>query len=162
MDNNFETNNAYNFDNTVFSNLEVENSVEVVIDLGTYRNSLAFDSAHKYRYLLTEPNKYTERNCVYGITNVGNLEAKKTNIRSIFDSSNSVNPKSLKQISINMYDVIKELETNANKNFQYRGKNYTVYKYYFISNYNLNTNTGKIDRVTFTLVKDENFDKYGL
>lgn len=162
MDNNFNTNNAYNFDNTIFNNLEIQNSVEVVVDLGSYRNSLVFDSDHKYRYLVIEPNKYTERNCIYGISATGSLPTKKDNATSLFDSSNAVTPKSLNQVSISLYDMIKELETNANKNFQYRGKNYTVYKYYFTSSYNYNTDTGKIDRIIFTLIKDINFDKYGL
>jgi hypothetical protein len=56
---------------------------------------------------------------------------------------------------VSLYKMLSALRNT--KIIQSKGQSYTVYQYYFLGNCILNSNTGKIETIKFTLMKDKNF-----
>lgn len=147
----------YNNSNGYKYGLETLNSVEIIVDLvdnGGTLNKFEFSkigsSDNHYRYLIIEPNKSVKSKKVYGATSTEiNKENKTENIEML-------ETKVLKDIEINIYDLLKELRDT--KSIVLDNKTYTVYKYYFTGEYKINEQTGLIDSVQFTLVEDKKFD----
>ena len=135
-----------------YGQLEIQDSVEIIVDLGSYKNDFSFNKkgGNSFRYLLVEPNKNVKSKCAYGsnsIATAGTNETKKqlNSELSIFNSSNE----------IKIYNMLDELR--ATKEITINGKTYTVYKYYFFGQTIISSVTGKIETVKFTLLKDKNF-----
>ncbi len=147
--------NSRNNNDYKYNYLEVVNTVEVIVDLGAFKNDFAFNASRNYQYLLLEPNKGVKPNTMYGLSGSGsdkistdkrtNFENKYINATEKFKIANEVN----------LYDVLTQMR--ASKVIEYENRTYTVYKYYFTGSYELNEETGLIETVKFTLLKDCNF-----
>ena len=141
---NDKNNNSYKY-----GKLELQNSVEIIIDLKEYKNSFSFNP-NNFQYFIIEPNKSVKNKCVYGAHSINiigtNENNKKLNSElPIFNDSNEVN----------LYGMLDELRDT--KVVWLNNKSYTVYKYYFFGRTFTNETTGKIETVYFSLVKDKNF-----
>lgn len=143
IDINDKNNNGYRY-----NQLELQNSVEIIIDLGSYKNDFTFNKA--FRYLIIEPNRNVKSRHIYGTNSITSSGTNETNKKSnseldVFKSNNE----------ISVYDMLDELRST--KVINQDSKSYTVYKYYFFGQIIFNDFTGKIETVKFTLVKDKNF-----
>ena len=151
IDINYRNNNSYLYDF-----VEIQSSVEVIVDLNGYQNDLAFSSS-KGRYLLIEPNKNIKAKCIYdvgdSISESGNnseLKEKRVNdYKSRFNST----------YEIKLYDMINKLRENKIIYDDSLNKKFTVYKYYFMCKTFINGDTGLIETIKFTLIKDNKFDE---
>ncbi len=152
IDINDRNNNSYKY-STGSDSLEVQNSVEIIVDLNGYQNSFNFFAKNGVsgacKYLVIEPNKNVEAKFIYGQNNINtsssnNTENKNNNVES-FDTSKK----------INVYDILTELrETKIVKTDMQTA---SVYQYYFIGQTFINEYTNLIETVKFTLIKDQNF-----
>lgn len=148
IDVNYINNNSYKY-----SGVEIQASVEVIVDLDTYRNDLSFckpDGTTAYQYLVIEPNANVKANHIYGFNSINtsgtNTENKEKNaLNLVFQDSNE----------INLYNMLAELRET--KNLQEVLKTYTVYQYYFFGEVIQNENTGLVETLKFKLIRDENF-----
>lgn len=162
IDTNYQNNNSY-----AYNNLEVQNTVEVIVDLGSsYKNEFNFSaiksspSTH-YQYLVIEPSPNVKSKHIYGLTSAhtltetgNNTDDKRANVSNF--SSIYFNDKSNSNYNaISVYDMLDELRDT--KAIIQDGKNYMVYKYYFFGEVFTNEVTGLIETVKFTLIKDKNF-----
>ena len=151
IDINDRNNNSYKY-----GNLEVQNSVEIIVDLGSkeYDFSKEGDDPKNYQYLLIEPNENVKPKCVYGMNSImqsnsnTNTENKKINVENFKVEEYEKN-------TINVYDMLKKLRVD--KIITLEGKPYLIYQYYFFGQTFTNEETGLIETVKFTLVKDNNF-----
>lgn len=136
---NYKNNNGYKYDN-----LEIQNSVEIIVDLGdVLKNEFTFNK--NFQYLLIEPNKDVNTKCIYSSNSISNSKNENVNL-NIFKKSNE----------IKIYDMLKEFrDTKIIPDDN--GKMCTVYKYYFFGETIINDFTGLIETVKFTLIKDRNF-----
>lgn len=143
IDVNDRNNNGYLYSD---KGVETKNSVEIIVDLGNDHKINGF------RYLVIEPSKFVKAKYVYGFNFTPS--SKETNINTLtqFYNEDGLNGKAIK-----VYSLLEEFRET--KNFDYENRTYTVYKYYFIGEKNINPDTGLIDSVRFTLVEDENFDR---
>ena len=134
--------------------IEIQNSVEIIIDLNEYATSLPFATVNgvNYRYFVIEPNPNVVARYVYGqnpssLTDTGNnTEDKVKNIEKCTFSTNN---------AVKVYDLLRDLRET--KSIEDSLKKYTVYEYYFMGEVFTNETTGLIETVKFTLVKDKNF-----
>jgi hypothetical protein len=153
ISNNYDNNNSYKYT----SNFEKVNTVEIIIDLlgGNVNNlnDLNFDSQ---RYLVIEPNKEAKANYAFTLSSVqtkysNNYKNKEDNIQTIKDSTENRTAE-----TVSLYKMLNALRNT--KLVEYNGQKYTVYEYYFSGECILNSNTGKIETVKFTLIKDKYFN----
>ena len=145
IDVNYRNSNSY-----LYNYVEKQNSVEVIVDLGSSRTEFGFNKTAHYQYLVIEPNKNVKPKYVYGSNSINstgsNEQNKEKNIElNIFKDSNA----------INVYDMLKELRDT--KIIDFDGKTYSLYKYYFLGEVFINETTGLVETVKFTLVKDSKF-----
>jgi len=155
IDVNDKNNNGYRYDY-----LEIQNSVEIIVDLGDngtrtsdinkFNFSKIGATNQHYRYLVIEPNSYVKAKHIYGsssITTSGtNTAQKEQNTKlNIFKSSNE----------ISVYDMLDELRNT--EIIMDDSKDYMVYQYYFFGEVFVNETTGLVETVKFTLVKDNKF-----
>ena len=149
-----------------YNNLETQSSVEIIIDLGSYKNEFEFskikNTSSYYQYLVIEPNKSVKPKNIYGISSGYNLTTtESTNTKNKIENINNfqnmfVNDKSnVKYNAISVYNMLEELRTT--KVIDQENNSYTVYKYYFMGETFVNEESGLIETVKFTLVKDKNF-----
>ena len=156
IDINYNNNNKYSYDF-----LEIQNSVEIIVDLGDkgttassinkFNFSKISGSSQHYQYLIIEPNKNVKEKHVYGSNTINtgetNTKNKEKNTKlPIFKNSNA----------ISVYDILDELRNTEIVKMD--NKDYMVYQYYFFGEVFTNDVTGQIETVKFTLVKD---NKYG-
>ena len=127
--------------------VETLNAVEIIIDISNNTP----DGLKKY-YLI-EPHQDIKTDHIYGIDNISNTNlsasSRSTRINN-FSSSFS----SYEETSCN--ELLRKL--SESKLIMYNNSNYTLYKYYFEGEYEINSQTGLIDSLKFTLVYDSNFD----
>lgn len=149
---NYKNNNSYLYDE---GKLEVQNSVEIIVDLGdsslnTFNFSKKNSGSGNYRYLIIEPNKKVQPKYIYA---TNELESSKEARANNYSTDNPVN----------VYSILAELnETKVippetEKSKAEMDRQYTVYKYYFKCEVSFNTYTELIDSLKFTLVKDNKF-----
>lgn len=146
-----DTNNRNN-NNYKYNSLEVQNSVEIIVDLGSYYTEFNFNKigSNQYRYLVIEPNENVNPKYVYGFSASEISDDKQSNVNLNFVNSGA------NRNNINVYDMLTELrDTHVIRDSL---KTYTVYKYYFYGEIRKNDFTGLIESVKFTLTKDNNFD----
>jgi hypothetical protein len=156
ISNNNDNNNGYVYENS----FEKVNTVEIIIDLyGGTGNASSSDvsSFSSKKYLLIEPNAKIKANYAFATdtvttTNTNNYKNKEANI-TLMKNNYAVTSSSQNRVSL--YKMLNALRNT--KLVEYNGQSYTVYKYYFLGNCILNSNTGKIETIKFTLMKDYNF-----
>lgn len=144
---NSQNNYGYSYYDTRNGFVETIDAVEVIIDMSVNTP----DNLKKY-YII-EPNQNVKSNYVYGIDSISSTtlssEARATRI-SNFSSGFST------YTETKCNDLLEIL--NETKLVKYNNSNYTLYKYYFEGTYELNSSSGKIDSIKFTLVYDSGFD----
>ena len=133
-------NNSYKYDY-----LEIESSVEIIVDLGTSRTDFDFNGTSHYQYLVIEPNKNVKAKHIYATNHVS--ANKQTNATGY----STANP-------VNVYDMLKELRNTDVITMD--NKVYTLYQYYFFGEVIENGKTGLVETVKFTLTKDKKFQKW--
>ena len=141
--------NDRNNDGYLYNGLEVQNSVEIIVDLGSeYYSKFNFNKIDgtPYQYLVIEPNKSVRAKNVYGFNSLKNTKEERVDNFIIKDEN-----------TINVYDMLEELRDT--KVISDKNKKYTVYKYYFFGEVFKNEYTDLVDSVRFTLVKDKKFDE---
>ena len=143
IDINYRNNNSYRYDY-----LETQNSVEIIVDLGAYKNDFKFNPSH-FQYLVIEPNQNVKSKTIYAIKDIEksgtNTNNKEKNVRSRFSTTNA----------ISVYDMLDELRST--EIVMVDSKDYMVYQYYFFGEVFVNETTDQIETVKFTLVKDNKF-----
>ena len=141
IDINDANNNSYKYDY-----LEIESSVEIIVDLGSStRTDFDFNGTPHYQYLVIEPNKDVKAKHIYATDHIST--SKQTNATG-FSTANPVS----------VYDMLKELRNTGIITMD--NKVYTLYQYYFFGEVIENENTGLVETVKFTLVKDNKFQKW--
>lgn len=143
IDINYKNNNSYEY-----GGLEVQSSVEIIIDLGNKKfsfNKIKGTSSY-YKYLLIEPNKNVKAKNVYGFNSIEDTKEERVKNFEV-DEDNT----------IKVYDMLEELRDT--KIIEENNKQYTVYKYYFSGDIVFNEITNLIETVKFTLIEDGNFLK---
>ncbi len=144
---NYQNNYGYGYYESRGGYVETINAVEVIIDM----SSNTPDGLKKY-YLI-EPNQNVKSDHIYGIDNISNTtlaaEARSTRI-SNFSSGFS----SYEDTKCNT--LLEKL--NETKLVVHNNSNYTLYRYYFEGEYEINDQSGLVDSIKFTLVCDTGFD----
>lgn len=141
IDINYKNNNSYEY-----GGLEVQSSVEVIVDLENYYKNFSFNKINgtSYKYLLIEPNKDVKAKNVYGFNSIEDTKEERVKNFEV-DEDNT----------IKVYDMLEELRDT--KIIEEQGKKYTVYKYYFSGDIGFNKITNLVETVKFTLIEDKNF-----
>lgn len=157
---NYKNNNAYKSDG-----LEIQNAIEVIVNLNNYESDFNFakikNTSSYFKYLIIEPNRNVKSKYIYGLTSGHTLSTVGTNTQQKRDNANNfsemfINDKTDgKYNAVSVYDMLEELRDT--KVISQDNKTYTVYKYYFIGENFINEETGLIETIKFTLVKDKNF-----
>lgn len=145
--------NRKNNNNYRYNAVEVQNSVEIIIDLNGYQSgSDRLEFANGYKYLLIEPNKGVKAKHVYGSNSISSSADTNTQ-----NKENNVNLDIFKDAhEISVYDL---LETMRNTEIiMLDNKAYTVYQYYFFGEIFINGETGLIETIKFKAIKDKNFE----
>ena len=139
--------NDRNNDGYLYNGLEIQNSVEIIVDLGTEYNKFNFNKIDgtPYRYLVIEPNKSVRAKNVYGFNSLKDTKEKRVDDFKVEDKN-----------TIKVYNMLEELRDT--KVIDDKNKQYTIYKYYFFGEVIKNDFTELIDSVKFTLVEDKNFN----
>ena len=146
IDINDRNNNGYLYDG-----LEVQNSVEIIVDLGSKKfnfNKQIGTTNSYYQYLMIEPNEFVRAKNVYGFTSVSNDKIENVNKfnETVNKDANNI---------VKVYDMLEELRDT--KIIEENNKKYTVYKYYFFGEVVFNKITNLVETVKFTLVEDKKF-----
>ena len=161
IDVNYKNNNNYLYND---GNLEIQNSVEIIVNLGSNNFKFSeYGSSNHYKTLVIEPNKGVKPKNIYGVkpgmslatsgTNTQNKEKNAQNLASIFNDSNAVS----------VYDMLAELKdtklvpAEAKLAQAEMDRQYTVYKYYFKCDVYINEFTDLVETLKFTLIEDKNF-----
>lgn len=140
---NYQNNYGYGYYESRGGYVETINAVEVIVDLTNNAPE------GLYKYYLIEPNQKVETDYIYGTNNLATLQLSE-DARSTRISNFSVDGKTRNN------DLLKAL--NETKLVMYNNSNYTLYKYYFTGEYEINNESGLINSVKFTLVCDTGFD----
>ena len=160
IDVNDRNNNNYKYDS-----LEVQNSVEVIVDLGASNNfefSKIRNGSSHFRYLLIEPNSNVKEKYAYGTNTIettksDNTKNKNENVKKFVCENDS---SSGNYNAVKVYDILEELrDTKVSVIAEENNRPYTLYKYYFMGEVIFNEYTELVETVKFTLVQDKNFDK---
>ena len=140
--------NDRNNDGYLYNGLEIQNSVEIIVDLGNEYNKFNFNKIDgiPYRYLVIEPNKFVRAKNVYGFNSLKDTKEKRVDDFNVEEKN-----------TIKVYNMLEELRDT--KVIDDKNKQYTIYKYYFFGEVFKNEYTDLVDSVRFTLVKDKNFDE---
>ncbi len=114
-------------------------------------NLISMEKNGRYQYLLVEPNRLLNANNIFTKNSIShtyseNIKNKEENIRSLNSS---------KIVTISLYDMLSEMRTS--KTITYEDRDYTIYNYYFIGDYETNDITHQIETVNFELVKNKSF-----
>ncbi len=150
--------NCRNSNNYLYNEVEIQNSVEIIVDLGEQEykdlnfNKPSGAAPNQFRYLIIEPSRNVKAKHIYGFNRiVGGKDVidgmdKETRANTLtFEDNNA----------IKTYDMLEELRDT--KIIQDELKSYTVHKYYFFGEIHTNDRTGLIDSVKFTLINDYDF-----
>ena len=155
--------NSKNSNNYLYNSVEIQNSVEIIVDLGEkeykdFNFNKVAGTTTQFQNLIIEPNRNVKAKYVYGFNkmfsgqNVLTGMTKKTRAQNlVFENDKTKSGFN----AVKVYDMLKELRDT--KLIQDGLKSYTVYKYYFFGTVNHNSDTGLIDSITFNLVKDYSF-----
>ena len=149
---NYQNSNEYKIKDYI----EYENGMIIVIDLK--KANLIDDFAgsgkkSKTKYVIF-PNEKIQSGYVYGMNNTeyNSLMNKIKNRQKNIDIS------SYQKVSLSRFmEVFRESRTSTATDGLSSGSTYILYKYYFAGSLNINSETQKVDKVTFTLVKDTKY-----
>lgn len=141
--------------------LEIQNSVEVIIDLNGFEDEFKTikGDEKKYKYLIIEPNKNVKSKCIYGSNSVpseiaDNTQNKIQNVenkyKDIFDDDNAISVYKFLEMFRDTKVIPKSDETGLDRE-------YIIYKYYFTCHVYYNELTNLIETLKFKLVENKNF-----
>lgn len=126
--------------------VERENSVEVYVEMGgTMPTNIK-------KFYLLEPDSRTKSNCIYGFDNITPNGTRRNRIQFFNNSSDS----DINNSTVSCYSLLKSL--NETKLVRENSIAYTIYRYYFKANCEIEDTTGKINSVKFSLIEDTEFD----
>lgn len=154
-----DTNNR-NSNNYLYNSVEIQNSVEVIVDLGNNYTEFNFNkvgATSQFQNLIIEPSRNVKAKHIYGFNkSFGGKEIssmnKETRAKTLTFENDSAKSG---YNSIKTYDMLAELRDT--KIIVDSLKSYTVHKYYFFGEIKFNDLTGLVETVKFTLVKDNFF-----
>lgn len=136
--------------------IEYENGMVIVIDLKS--DNLINDFAgsgkkSKAKYVIF-PNAKIESGYIYGMTNA-QYDSLMTKINN-HDKNIDISP--YQKVSLSKFlEVFRESRLSTTEDDLSDFSTYTLYKYYFAGSIHINSETQKIDKVIFTLVKDTKY-----
>lgn len=152
FDVNYQNSNKYKVDDYV----EYENGLVIVIDLkknNLIPNFAGPGKASKTKYVIF-PNKDIEYGYVYGM-NDSEYTSLMTKIKN-HDKNISIS--SYQKVPISAFlENFRESRVATSADSPPDSSYYTLYKYYFVGELNINSETGKVDKVVFSLVTDKEF-----
>lgn len=126
--------------------VEKQNSVEIYIEMGDDRPT------DIKKFYLLEPDSRTKINCLYGF-DVISSSGTRTNRINFFNNTSDSN---INTSEVSCYNLITQL--NETKLIFRKNQKYTIYRYYFKAEYDIDNETGKINSIVFKLIKDNEFD----
>ena len=136
--------------------IEYENGMVIVINLKTANviRDIAGPGNHSKIKYVVFPNAKIESGCIYGMTNE-QYNALMTKINN-HDKNIDISP--YQKVSLSKFlEVFRESRLSTAEDNLSNLSTYTLYKYYFAGSLHINSETQKVDKVTFTLVKDTKY-----
>lgn len=137
--------------------IEYTNGMVIVIDLR--ENGIIDDIAgsgkdSKSKYVIF-PHKDIKSGYLYGMTDT-EYDSLMTKIKN---RDKNIDISSYQKVECSKFlEFFRESRTATSADNPPDNSTYILYKYYFSGELNINSTTGKIDRVTFTLVTDKKYD----
>lgn len=147
---NYKNSNEYKINDYI----EYINGIVIVLDLkadGVIQNIVG-SGIHSKRYYVIFPNKKIESGYLYGM----NEAQYNTLMQKIKDKVKNIDISGYQKVEVSKFlEYFRESRVATSADNPPDNRNYILFKYYFSGKLNINSTTSKIDKVTFTLVKDE-------
>ena len=146
---NYQNSGRYKIDDYV----EYNNGIVIVIDLKSANiiNNFAGTGKHSKPKYVIFPNANIEAGYIYGMT-----DSQYTSLMTdIKNHKKNIDISGYQKVSLSKFlEAFRESRVATSADNPPDSSNYTLYKYYFAGTTSINTETSKIDKVVFSLVKD--------
>ena len=149
---NYQNSDRYQVDDYI----EYENGMVIVVDLRTNNliPNFAGSGKHSKTKYVIFPNADIQSGYLYGMSD----SEYNTLMQKIENYDKNIDISSYQKVSVSKFlEVFRESRVATSADNPPDSSVYTLYKYYFAGSLNINSETQKVDKVTFTLVKDTKY-----